>query len=409
MLPRRLLEPSLRQAHDGEGSGRNVVVPRYVTSRDRAWLEALLEFYRAHHGQKRGALRERLHGVFADERVPRGSPRVAAHLLDRATRNRLLDANQAREVRAVVFEAREQASTRGEALAIAAAKLRVRPDDVEALLFADLDSEDRVGPFERSLTCEALALEVNLALAGALLARALSVDVRVRSRSHALVREARRAGLICHLSRGRGSDVSELGISGPFVLFRQTQLYGRKLASLLPLLGACEGYALEAKVVLGAGRPALLFRLTDKAPLPRRDGPLSGERTVVTRLARDLQALGARFVVEADPEPLHLESGRLLLPDLAVRDLRAPSRRFFVEVSGFWTAQHLARELATLDETRRDGYLFCADRRLAARDEPLPEHPGLLAFERRVDAAEVLARIEAWASRAELAARSPLL
>jgi predicted nuclease of restriction endonuclease-like RecB superfamily len=118
--------------------------------------------------------------------------------------------------------------------------------------------------------------------------------------------------------------------------------------------------------------------------LPPVAGPVRRATSIAERLARDLEALGHSVVREPPP----IGSGEhLLFPDLAIDRHGA---RWFVEVLGFSTREHVA---AKLDRYRRAGIatvVLCAD---------LATAPGcdldaaVCSFTRQVDVDDLLAML----------------
>ena len=96
-----------------------------------------------------------------------------------------------------------------------------------------------------------------------------------------------------------------------------------------------------------------------------------------------------------EPEPLRLGSGRLIFPDFALVHRRDPERRWLLEIVGFWTESYLADKLARLRGARIDRLILCVDAARACDDDAVPEGAEVLRYRRRVDAKQVLARIEA--------------
>ncbi len=232
MLPRTLLSSSVA-VRGAE------IVPRYLGPRDEPWLAALIEVFRAYQGLRQHALAERLREPLP-LRAPRGSLRVARHVLDHATRVKPCAGGRAEAARAAVFRHAAREPDRATALARAAIELGLDPDAIEEAMFADLRSAARVGPVPADLSPMALAQRANLALASALLHRAQSVRVTAFGNTRALVRHVQLVGLICNAT-AQGGGV-RLDLSGPFALFRHTLIYGRRLASLVPRLAWCDRF-----------------------------------------------------------------------------------------------------------------------------------------------------------------------
>ena len=96
----------------------------------------------------------------------------------------------------------------------------------------------------------------------------------------------------------------------------------------------------------------------------------------------------------SEPAPVAAQ-GTLIFPDFALQHRRDATRRWWLEIAGFWTADYIARKLDRLRAAGLERLILCLD---ASRDcgrDALPEHARIVWFRRRVDPADVLAVIEA--------------
>lgn len=378
----------------------DTLLPRYFASRDALWLGALLEEYAAWEGKPRVELRQRL-GELELGAAPKVKRRIACRVLDRFSRATPELTPSPRDVRAAVFSARSEVDARDAALCRAAEELAVDAARLEPLLFADLPHEARVAPLPAELGPLALSLEANLALVASLLARATVVRVNAFESTRALLRRARLSGLICATERGgRSGEGLELQLSGPFSLFRHTALYGRRLASLVPWLARCQRFELEAECALSRKGGRYVLRCRSGDPLPAGPEPGLRESRVEERFVRDFRRLGSDWELVRDPEPAAIGEGELLLPDIALELRGAPARRFWLEIVGFWTRHSLEQKLARLARAGVDRVLLCVDAERGCRDEELPEGALVVPYRRKIDAAEVLRRLEAAPSAA---------
>ncbi len=187
-----------------------------------------------------------------------------------------------------------------------------------------------------------------------------------------------------------------LDLSGPFALFRHTLIYGRRLSSLLPRLAWCDRFELEAQVALGAGPAAGLvrYRLRSGDPLPpgRELGRFDSE--VEARFARDFARLGSDWDLVREPEAVPLEGGRLSFPDFALVHRRTPERRWWLEIVGFWTERYLRDKLAHLRAAGLGNLIVCIDERRGCGIEAMPDGAEVLGYRTRIDARQVLSRVE---------------
>ncbi|MDQ2646541.1 MAG: DUF790 family protein [Myxococcota bacterium] len=385
MQPRTLLGLSTRAADAS-------IVPNYLTERDHPWLCAALDEHARFVGKRQSELRQRMREPLPT-RAPKSKLRFVAALLETLGTDQAAAPVPPREARWSAFRAATaRPFTRESVLAKAAEGLGVRVEALESSLFADLESERRVSPLPAELTPERLALEANLMLVRAWLRRAVRVRIAAWGNTRALIRQAQLAGLLCVVRRQAPSDSHEgiaLEISGPFALFRHTELYGRALSALVPRATWCDRFELVAECALGRG--------PDTAKLLVRSGdPIAGGR----ELARDDRRLEARFerdfrrrapAWEVVREPSAVEAGgTLVFPDFELIHRGDPERRWLLEIAGFWTPEYLATKLQRLQSAGIDRLVICIDERRGCSDSEMPEGARIVRYKNRIDPERVL-------------------
>ena len=274
-----------------------------------------------------------------------------------------------------------------------AARRELSCDQLERALFADLPDEQLVRLPSVPLDPGGLALRVNEANVQGLLRRALDVRVRLRGNARAVVRQVQLRRLLCSV-RGdaMGSDDCELEISGAFALFRRTTMYGRRLASLVPALQWCQRFELEARCVV-RGRERSL-RLSTGASIFPGKAPCAFDSKLEERFARDFGRLATGWELLREPAPTQAGE-HLIFPDFELRRVDGGREPWLVEIVGFWSPEYLEKKLACLRAARASRLLLCIDRELAVSEEALPEGLPVLWYRKKVDAAEVLAWMEA--------------
>lgn len=410
MLPATVCRLSTR----AEG---NQIVPHYLTEQDHPWLRALLDEHARFVGKRRSELDHRLKEPFLVP-APRAKLAVAQHVLAALARDRAAAPLPPREARRLLFgRASATEAPREAVVAEVARSLGVRPSDLQDALFADLRSERRLGPLPEDLSPSRLAAESNLAIVTSWLRRAARVRVTATGNTRALVRQARLEGLICSIARARASlsagptrrpphvlagldieaDQHEPGIvldiSGPFALFRHTELYGRALAALVPRVTWCHRFELLARCALRRG--------SDRATLVIRSGDPIGTGRELARHDSELERRFAADFARAAPdwdllrEPRPVEAGdALIFPDFELIHRRDPERRWLLEIAGFWTPEYLRAKLSRLRAARLDRLILCIDQNRCCSTEDLPVHARVIRYRRRVDPLAVLAIIE---------------
>lgn len=333
MIPARLLHCTVE---------RGELVPGFLTEADHPWLRLLLDEAERMQGRTSRDLAARL-----AEPLPRPAPllkqALAAHLVLSLMRSTHRAVPPPPKVRAALFAA-ASSLPRAAAVARVAAELGIDAKGVEESLFADLPGERRVVGLPPALSPSTLALRVNLALAQALVARAARVRVEARGNARAVVRHARLRGLLCTVSPCADRDGALLELSGPLSLFRRTTLYGRALATLLPVLAWCERYRLSADVVIRGEERRL--ELATGAPPWAPPEPARFDSRVEERFFRDFGKAALAWEIVREPRPV-VAGRHLVFPDFALRHRSEPRRGWLVELVGFWTRAYLERKLAS--------------------------------------------------------------
>jgi hypothetical protein len=238
-----------------------------------------------------------------------------------------------------------------------------------------------------------IALRVNLATAQALVHRARTVRIALSGQAHAVVRQARLRGLLCQVRPGATEADAMLELSGPLALFRHTLVYGRALASVLPLLAWCTRFRLEAGCVLDGEERALTLRTGD--PIFPSAPPRRYDSKVESRFARDFARAAPGWEVIREPRPVAAGEG-LIFPDFALVPRGRPDQAWLLEIVGYWTPEYLARKVAALRAAQLDRLVLCvdSDRLCAGEAADLPASARVVPYRRRIDPAAVLAAIE---------------
>lgn|GEM_PF-415499 len=382
MLPKALL------AVDVAG-GR--VVPRFLTAADHLWLRHLLQAAEATRGRPVCELKERLAGELPHP-APQAKRKMSAHVLaglvglepvpkdPRPTdlRRKLFRLAQETRDRDLAPDGAVLRAGLGRSLGLSAA-------EVDSRLFADLPGARLVGSGVLPGVDE-LALQVNLALVQGLLRCANELTIELHGGAHAVVRQVRLRRLICTVEGL--PEGARLHLSGAYALFRRTRLYGNRLASLVPALGRCERWSLEA-TVFWHGEPHELRLCQSDPVLPTARGP-GCDSKVERWFERDFAKHAPGWQVVREPAPLKAGT-RLVFPDF---QLQAPDgRRHLVEIVGFWTPTYLERKLRALQQFE-ERIVLCVDEALACEDAELPVDWPVVRYKRRVDVSAVLRAVE---------------
>jgi predicted nuclease of restriction endonuclease-like RecB superfamily len=258
---------------------------------------------------------------------------VANYVLDKLAPTQPSACVPPRDARWLVFRARaSKQEPRELVLANVAKSLGVTPAALDAALFADLRNEQRVTELPRDLSPSRLAALVNQAIVASFLRRADRVRITAWGNTRALVRHARLLGLLCILTRASkapalqdpgasllGAQPSfdarencalpgvQMEISGPFALFRRTEVYGRALASLVPRAAWCHHFEIEAACAIGRGGHLLRLLVRSGDPIGAgRELPPHDSR-VEARFAKDFSRAAPDWDVIREPRPMEAE------------------------------------------------------------------------------------------------------
>jgi len=372
-------------------------VPAWLGAEDHPWLRALIDDFARLDGRPYREL-----ALFLQEppRIPSpaGKRRMAIRTLQhQCTRDRPpLDASALRDAVAVEAQQARDADRfdRSVVLAACAQRLGLSAATTDEHLFADLPGERRLRFPEPPPDPHSLAIRTNLALAQGLLRLASEVTLELYGGARAVVRQVRLRRLLCTVRRVNPEGV-RLDLSGPFSLFRHTTMYGRALASILPLLPWCERFDLVARCML-RGRAATV-RMRPGDPIAVGEPPRAYDSRLEERFARDFTRANLDWDLVREPEPI--EAGEaLVFPDFAVVHRRDVSRRFLLEIVGFWTPDYLREKLDHLRAVPHVPLVLCIDRGLNCSADDLPAHARIVWFQKRIEPCAVLAAIEAAAT-----------
>jgi predicted nuclease of restriction endonuclease-like RecB superfamily len=371
------------------------IVPHYFTAQDEPWLRVLIDEYAGFVGQKCSELHDRLAQPLS-ARAPKTKRRIAMLVLDALCRARPSAPVPPKEARAAVFRAAAAGLTpRVDVLRTVAESFAVTAVELESSLFADLRGERRVSELPPGLSPLRIASDANLAIIAALLRRAAHVRITVRGNSRALVRHARIVGLICRESRlGRAADGVVLDVSGPFTLFRHSEIYGRALASLVPRVLSSEEFEINATCALERGGHLPSLVVCSGEAIGMSHGPQYLERRIDQKFEHDFRRAAPEWELLREP-PAIAAGESLIFPDFALMPVQDPTRRWLLEIVGFWTPEYLREKLARLRAAGIERFLLCIDQKRDCTQAELPADPRIIRYKTRLDARAVLALLTA--------------
>jgi predicted nuclease of restriction endonuclease-like RecB superfamily len=253
-------------------------------------------------------------------------------------------------------------------LAETAAALGLTPEVLEAGLYSDLRSAERLlkapaydanGLLDRHARAEVQAV--------LLCSVRVVADVRCASADQyrVLFQKLKFRQLLFQLSAREGGGY-RIEIDGPYSLFESVTKYGLELALLLPALEACDSVKLTADLRWGKKRDKLTFALE-----------LSQAGVVEPSPPRDeIQALLQAFA-EAEPwraelsrEVLDLPGIGLCVPDLCFTH-QGTGEQVLCEVLGFWNRAAVWRRIELVERGLATKIVFVVSARLRVSEELL--------------------------------------
>jgi predicted nuclease of restriction endonuclease-like RecB superfamily len=355
---------------------RDHIIPHYLDLKNPVWhevAERLLMLFRSQEGRTRGELEE-------DQRELVGNdPGQLVHqglhkLLEDRCEFETVSGHPPDELREAVFRAaaeRRKSVTvaapfmRAAVLADVGAKFNLSSDAIEAGLFADLKSEQRLVKF-KDISAEHLLQRYNVALAQAVLLRATHVSVTVRNESppryRQLLRQIKFHRLICEMEKV-GENIHRLSLDGPMSLFSATNKYGLQLALFLPTVLLCHDFDLKADLRWGPQRKPKAFVLTPRDSLVSHHA--NSGMFVPPELAMFVELFRKRvddwdLIEETEVFPL---GDGFWVPDFRLVH-RATRRPVLLEVLGFWRRSSAERHLDRLRQHVRQPFLLAVSEQL---------------------------------------------
>src|SRR5689334_21136705 len=362
---------------------RQRIVPVYAAVRDPANLalaERLLDLYRGQDGRTRGEIEDDITAAFGDAPLSFLQQGLAKLLEDRCEFE-VVSGHPPEKLREHTFRAAAVARAAGPfdraaVLAAVADELGLSPAEVEGGLFADLKSEQRLVHF-KDITPERLLERYNVALAQAVLLRAVGVQVDVRREPPAKLRRLFRLikfhRLVCEVE-ATGPDSYRLKLDGPLSLFSATQKYGLQLALFLPAVLSCRDWDLRADLRWGPERKPKVFTLSPA------DGLVSHLPEHGTYVPPELAMFAEQFPKKANGWRLVEETAVLPLgrsfwvPDFRLEHA-ASGRSLYLEVLGFWRRSSAEAHLKRLREHAAEPFLLAVSDQLRIDDAELEGLP----------------------------------
>jgi predicted nuclease of restriction endonuclease-like RecB superfamily len=147
---------------------------------------------------------------------------------------------------------------------------------------------------------------------------------------------------------------------------------------------------------LSSGELALRTKLRSGDPIFPSPEPRAYDSRLEERFARDFRRTAPDWDLVREPEPV-VAGNALVFPDFALQHRLDPSRRWLLEIVGFWTPEYLARKLASYRAAGLSNLILCIDDERNCAEQDLPAGALVLRFRRRVDATAVHRLVDAQA------------
>jgi predicted nuclease of restriction endonuclease-like RecB superfamily len=381
---------------------RDHIVPHYLDANDPQWLqvaEQLLAIFRSSNGSTRDQLEEEIEDLFGALPQPQIHQGLAKLLEDRCEFEVQSDLppEEVREAAFIDAARKRQALleqigatfSRQEILEAVARQMKTEPAKVEASMFADLKSEQRLTRF-RETTPERLLQRYNVALAQAILLRSTGVDIVIRGETPARYRQVFRQikfhRLICDVETVK-ANAYRLRLDGPLSLFSATQKYGLQLALFLPTLLLCSDFELKAKLRWRPERKEKVFHLSSK------DGLVSHQTETgayvppeVPMFVEMFQKKIADWEISEETEIIPLGK-TFWVPDYRLMH-RATGKCVMLDILGFWRRSSVERHLQLLREHADRPFILALSDQLNVEEADLDQLPDNVVRFRNMPLAE---------------------
>lgn len=396
MLTLDLVRASVRQGY---------VKPHYLDEADPLYLalaDDVIGLFRLHISRTYGELRESLRELLGDGPEALVGRGLAKLLEDRASIEQVSSLDP-REVRRRVFQAAaphlplaDDAEsqpglpglarlTRQQVLQEVATTLDTTIEALELALYADLPDAHVVLEV-RLPTPEQLLQRYNVALAQAVLLRAVQLNLTVKPTSPARMRQLFRYIRFFRLMY-QVSPLEKGGyclqVDGPLSLLKQSSRYGLQLAELLPALLLCEDWTLDAEIRWGRKDELKGFKLSPKQGLTSHYPDQGVYQTREEQWFRERFAvLKTDWKLETADRLFDLGGKTVAAPELVLR--HPDGREAYVELVGFWRRAWLEARIALYRQHGPGNLILAVSRQLQGSLEGLDGFEGQLYIFREV-------------------------
>jgi len=335
MLPKNLLTVEFK--------GGNVK-PKYLY--DNEQVEQIISIFKGSKGKKLKYLKReiaQLERGRTDYKVIRALAELIKRRCDFAQNTNL----DALEIRRALFEKGfvVDEEKRDTIIKSIAKDFGVPKEDIENAIFADLPKEQQLEEIN-SPTPEELLRKYNLSLTQSLLFNATEMVFTVGDNYQQIFRTINYLGLMYE------TDGTEILVSGPISLLKNTKKYGNSLAKLIPYIIQSKNWSIEAKIEMERGNEPRIFTFglnsKDNIPLPiSNEKEIEFDSEVEEQFYKDLSLHASDWEIKR--EPAFIKAGNfVIIPDFGFykNDIA-----IFLEVVGFWTPEYIQKKIKKFNQT----------------------------------------------------------
>ena len=376
------------------------IIPQFLGPNDYPWLRLAIAEYNRFIGRPKQELKKRKRQPFPFY-APKGKLELAFATLDRLHASKPEPTKtKPSQIRRELFTyganrmtptPQNWADIRANCVEETAGKLNMGPETVDKHLFSDFIEERLVPKSIEVVDAEMLTFEANYLLIQGFLFRAKMIQIEMLGASRPVIRMAKLGGLICILKKV--NDVEILEISGPLVLFRQTLVYGRHLAKILPALLWTHRFKLIAEIQFKKHRDGGILRIDSSSPFFRyNEIPKQFDSKVEENFFCEFMRVAPDWDIIREPEPIDL-SDKMIFPDFLLRSRKNPSETYLLEIIGFWTKEYLEEKIRDLNRAKIKNLILCVEEKKNCSDSSFPAEAKIVRYKGKIDAKKVLSVI----------------
>jgi predicted nuclease of restriction endonuclease-like RecB superfamily len=375
------------------------ILPRFakLSSDNLEAAQSLIEAYKANIGEKKKVLK-----VVAADLENRGFEyrfvRGLALLLDRRGTFTCESKINPVDLRRKLFRATESlglptsAESRKRIIDKVAAETALNREEIEELLYADLDDELILRKFDPPAGSELLQ-QYNLSLTQTLLFDSTELSFTALGNWQKLFFFVKKLGLIYE---SRKLDAFWVKVDGPASLFKLTRRYGINMAKLLPVIVDSPEWVVNAQILWRYTNELCNLRIESHkhGPLLKKVNLAQGsfDSVVEESFASQFRAVNSGWVLKREPEPV-VAGNQVIIPDFS---LERAGVKVYLEIVGFWTETYLMRKIEKLKRVQAKMLLLVDEALACERLSALEKRPQLnvIYYRDRIPLAPVLRYLE---------------